>query len=167
MLGPPVVPVPVPCDGERDGSDDDEPAPDGDEVLLGKELAPDAGELPPAAEPCTLEDVPLVGGQEQFNAPALDCAPGAADEVLLPAVPPELVVLDGVLLIAALPSLLELCAEPGTPDEDALGGQAQFCASLLEPLAVVPPAAAGPVAFSERPPAPDGAVGEFWVVCDC
>jgi len=148
VLDPPVIPLPVPGDGERAGSDDVEPAPDGDEVLLGRELEPDVGALPPAAEPCTLEDVPLVGGQEQFAAllPEL-LALGEAEELLalgeveeLLALGVELVVpptlegdvveplaLDGELLLPVTDPVPVLAVPPAL-ELEALGGQLQFSA---------------------------------------
>jgi len=74
LEAPPVVAEPV-LDGE-------EPVLDGEELVLdGDELAPagevlellevDGEEAPPAAEPCTPEDVLPVGGQAQLSAPGL------------------------------------------------------------------------------------------------
>jgi hypothetical protein len=202
----------------------------------------DADELPLAAEPgkledvlpCTLDEVPLVGGQVQFEALgleladpllldgsdedplalegalalgeldelltlglelaepllldgsdddplALDDALGELDELLMLGVElAELLLLDGsdddplaldgalalglelaeppaldgdVLLIAAEPSAVEL----PLAEEDALGGQEQFNAPLVEPLVVELPAAAPLVALPVAPlPLVDG-----------
>lgn len=164
VLDPPVVALPVPGDGERDGSDDVEPAPDGDEVLLGKELVPAAGALPPAAEP-TLEDVPLVGGQEQFAAlllglPALACEPTEEPEVPL-ALEGEL---DELLVLGDVEELLALGVEldvlptlEGDVDEPlALDGELVLPvtepAPVLEvPLALELDAPGGQVQFSAPP----------------
>ena len=159
MVDPLVVPVPVPCDGNV------ELAPDGDEVLLGKELVPDAGALPPAAEPCTLEDVPLVGGQEQFAAllpelPAPACEPTEEPEVPL--------TLDGEL-DELLALGVELDVPPVEADDDeplALDGELLLPLTAPAPMLEVPPALeaeapGGQVQFSAPPEEPPALEGEL------
>ena len=67
LEAPPVVAEPV-LDGEELVLDGDELAPAGEVLEL---LEVDGEEAPPAAEPCTPEDVLPVGGQAQLSAPGL------------------------------------------------------------------------------------------------
>ena len=147
--------------------------PDGDDVLLGKELEPDAGALPPAAEPGTLEDVPLVGGQEQFAAVLLELSVLACEPTEEPEVPltlegelDELLALGDVEEVLALG--VELDAAPALEGDDAdplaLDGELLLPLTAPAPMLEVPPALeldvpGGQVQFS-GPPALEGELDE-------
>jgi hypothetical protein len=152
VLDPPVVPLPVPCEGERYGSVDVEPAPDGDDVLLGNELVPDAGALAPAPEPCTLEDVPVVGGQEQFAAlvelPALAGEPTEEPEVplTLEGELEELLALGDAEDVLALGVELDVLPTLEGDDDELLALEGELLLPLIAPA---------PAPVLEVPPAPE------------